>query len=52
MRIGNILGVDKRIYNTFQSRKKMKNIEENYSNNLKFGAECYTCWKEITKNKL
>lgn len=52
MGFGNLLGVDKSIFNTFKplAEEKMKNISENYNNNLKFGAACYTYWKEIVNN--
>ena len=52
MGFGNLLGVDKRIFNIFKplAEEKMKNISENYDDNLKFGVACYTYWKEIVKN--
>ena len=52
MGFGNLLGVDKRIFNTFKplAEEKMKYISENYSKELKFGAACYTYWREIVHN--
>ena len=52
MGFGNLLGVDKSVFNDFKplAEEKMKNISENYSNDLKFGAACYTYWKEIVNN--
>ena len=52
MGFGNLLGVDKSVFNDFKplAEEKMKNISENYSNDLKFGAACYTYWKEIANN--
>ena len=52
MGFGNLLGVDKSVINTFkpQVEEQMKNIRENYNDNLKFGAACYTYWREIVNN--
>ena len=52
MGFGNLLGVDKSIWDTFKplAEEKMKNIRENYSDDLKFGAACYTYWREIVNN--
>ena len=52
MGFGNLLGVDKSIYASFKPfvEEKMKDIHEKYSNDLKFGAACYTYWKKIVNN--
>ncbi|MBQ3307313.1 MAG: hypothetical protein IJG68_03865 [Bacilli bacterium] len=52
MGFGNLLGIDNSVFDSFKplAEEKMKNISENYENDLKFGAACYTYWKEIVNN--
>lgn len=49
MGMGNLLGVDKTIFDDFKAKvdEKVPEISDSYNDELKFGMACYTYWREI-----
>ena len=53
MGMGNLLGVKEEIYKEFEKKvkEKLPEISESYgSEELRFGAACYTYWRSIIKD--